>query len=45
LWSASEEFSPVAGPLDLDWSEDALADLDRFAAFLHNQSLAAIVAE
>ena len=39
--------SPVAGPIDLDWSEDALADLDRFAAFFHDQSpeLAAIVAE
>lgn len=39
--------SPVAGPIDLDWSEDALADLDRFAAFLHDHSpeLAVIVAE
>lgn len=39
--------SPVAGPVDLDWSEDALADLDRFAAFLHQQSpdLAAAVAD
>ena len=38
---------PVAGPVDLDWSEDALADLDRFEAFLENQSpkLAAVVAE
>lgn len=38
---------PVAGPIDLDWSEDAPADLDRFVAFLHDQSpeLAAIVAE
>jgi hypothetical protein len=25
---------PVAGSIDLDWSDDALADLDRFAAFL-----------
>jgi hypothetical protein len=24
----------VAGSIDLDWSDDALADLDRFAAFL-----------
>jgi hypothetical protein len=38
---------PVAGSIDLDWSDDALADLDRFAAFLQEQSpeLAAIVAE
>ena len=38
---------PVAGLIDLDWSDDALADLDRFAAFLQEQSseLAAIVAE
>jgi hypothetical protein len=37
----------VAGSIDLDWSDDALADLDRFAAFLKEQSpeLAAIVAE
>ena len=27
----------VAGPVDLDWSLDALADLDQFAAFLHEQ--------
>src|SRR5205814_2799796 len=38
---------PVAGSIELDWSDDALADLDRFAAFLQEQSaeLAAIVAE
>jgi hypothetical protein len=38
---------PVAGSIDLDWSDDALADLDRFAAFLQEQSpeLAAIVAD
>jgi len=36
----------VAGPVDLHWSDDALADLDRFAAFLQGQSpeLAAVVA-
>jgi plasmid stabilization system protein ParE len=36
----------VAGSVDLEWSDDALADLDRFAALLHDQSpeLAAIVA-
>lgn len=38
---------PVTGSIELDWSDDALADLDRFAAFLEEQSpeLAAIVAE
>jgi plasmid stabilization system protein ParE len=37
----------VAGSIDLEWSDDALADLDRFAAFLQDQSpqLAAIVAD
>ena len=39
--------SAVAGPIELQWSEDALADLDRFAAFLTEQSpeLAATVAD
>jgi plasmid stabilization system protein ParE len=27
----------VAGPVGIDWSLDALADLDRFAAFLHQR--------
>ena len=36
----------MAGPVDLEWSLDALADLDRFATFLHEQfpDLAARVA-
>ena len=37
----------VAGSVDVDWSDDALADLDRFAAFLQDQSaeVAAVVAD
>ena len=37
----------MAGSIELQWSDDALADLDRFAAFLHEQSpeLAAMVAD
>jgi plasmid stabilization system protein ParE len=37
----------VAGPVEIQWSEDALADLNRFAAFLLDQSpeLAATVAD
>jgi plasmid stabilization system protein ParE len=37
----------VAGSIDLEWSDDALADLDRFVAFLQDQSpqLAAVVAD
>jgi len=36
----------VAGPVDIEWSLDALADVDRFAAFLHGRfpDLAARVA-
>jgi plasmid stabilization system protein ParE len=36
----------MARPLTLEWSEDALSDLDRFAGFLHQQHprLAPIVA-
>ena len=35
----------MAGPVEIEWSLDALADLDRFAAFLHEQfpELAALV--
>jgi plasmid stabilization system protein ParE len=37
----------VAGAIALQWSDDALTDLNRFAAFLHEQSpeLATIVGE
>jgi hypothetical protein len=37
----------VARSIELEWSDDALADLDRFAAFLHEQSpeLVAVVAQ
>jgi toxin ParE1/3/4 len=37
----------MAGSIELEWSDDALSDLDRFAASLLEQSpeLAAIVAE
>ena len=36
----------MAGPVDIEWSLDALADLERFATFLHEQfpDLAARVA-
>ena len=36
----------VAGPVEIEWSLDALADLDRFAAFLHGKfpELATLVA-
>jgi plasmid stabilization system protein ParE len=27
----------VAGPVEIEWSLDSLADLDRFATFLHEQ--------
>lgn len=37
----------MAGSIDLEWSDDALADLNRFAEFLQKESqqLAVIVAE
>ncbi len=36
----------MAEPVEVEWSVDALADLDRFAAFLHGQfpELAGLVA-
>jgi plasmid stabilization system protein ParE len=37
----------MAGPVDIEWSPDALADLERFADFLHEHhpELAGIVAQ
>ena len=37
----------MAAPVDIEWSLDALADLDRFAIFLHEHhpEIAAVVAE
>lgn len=37
----------VAGSIEIEWSEDALADLDRFAQFLHadHPEMASIVAD
>lgn len=37
----------MAGSVTVDWSDDALADLNRFAAFLeeHSPKLAPIIAE
>ena len=37
----------MAGPVNIEWSLDALADLERFATFLHEQfpDLAAHVAQ
>ena len=39
--------SAVAGSVNVDWSDDALADLNRFAAFLedHSPELASVVAD
>jgi plasmid stabilization system protein ParE len=37
----------VAGPVTVDWSDEALADLNRFAAFLHEHfaELAPVIAD
>lgn len=37
----------MAGSVTVDWSDDALADLNRFAAFLeeHSRQLAPVIAE
>ena len=40
-------FQKMAQPIDIEWSQDALADLDRFSEFLqqHHPDLAEVVAQ